>query len=558
MTPILRLSSTAFTHLEASESALKGIDISVQAGEQVLLLGRTGAGKSTFGQVATGLAPEFIRGRLEGRIELDGEDFTGRPTRDRTHLVGIVFQDFEPQLFSSSVLLETAFYPESLGLPRDEIIRRVERWLERFGLAGFERRAPYELSGGQQQRLVLASVASGQTPLLILDEAGTDLDPAARARLYREAPLEGQARIVADCWVESPSAFDRVVIFDKGRIAAEGTPLKVLSDVELLRQSGLRPPHLIELFHRLGIEKATLDVGEAARRLKPLIGDKQPTVEPSAEAIGGISSSLEIEGLSFTYPGTGRALNGVSATAGEGEFIVLVGPNGGGKTTLLKLVRGLLKPGRGRVVWRGAEVTTDRLKRLAREIGYVFQNPDHQLFAETVLDEVSLGVRWTGCSEPEVKARTGEALQAVGLTGREQDDPFALTRGDRQKLAVATVLAQRPGLLLLDEPTTGLDWRELTGLLELCRRLVQRGHTILAATHNLDILCGYATRVWVVSDGSILFDGSPRSLFEHPELLDAAHLTEPEIVTLSKKLGLPTALTVDELSSWFVREKGRR
>ncbi len=547
MEPILKLSSTTFTHRRAAAPALRKIDLTVQAGESILLLGCTGAGKSTLGQVVTGLAPEFVRGGLEGRIELNGEDFTRRSSRDRTHLVGIVFQDFEPQLFSSSVLLEAAFYPESLGLPRDEIVRRVERWLGRFGLAGFERRAPYELSGGQQQRLVLASVASGQTPLMILDEAGTDLDPAARAELYQGDLMEEQARVVADCWAESPAAFDRVVVLDKGGIVAEGSPLDVLSDIGLLRKSGLRPPHLIELFDRLNLPDPTLDVDEAFNKLKSLVDRERLPEQSSVESYGSASSVLEIEGLSFSYPGGGCALAGVSADACEGEFIAVVGPNGGGKTTLLKLVRGLLKPSQGRVIWRGGEVQPRRLKRLAGEIGYVFQNPDHQLFAETVLDEVSMGVRWTGCSGSEVRSRTEEALHAVGLNGREEDDPFVLTRGDRQKLAVATVLALKPGLLLLDEPTTGLDYRELTGLLELCSQLVKQGHTILAATHNLDVLCRYASRVWVVNEGRIIFNCSPRALFEHPELINTAHLTEPEIVTLSKRLGLPTALTVDEL-----------
>lgn len=546
MTDILNLQNLSFTYKGAGQSSLKGIDLDIKPGESVLLLGQTGAGKSTLGTVTVGLAPEFIPGELTGTIVLNGSDVTRVPVSARSQHVGIVFQDFEPQLFSSNVLLETAFYPESLGLSREEISARVKRWLSHFGLTGLERRAPYELSGGQKQRLALSAVSCGETPLVILDEAGSDLDPAGRAVLYRGSWMENQARIVCDCWAEEPEAFDRIVLIDSGLIIADGTPAEVLTDVDMLKTAGVSPPPVVELFQALNLPDPPLDPVEAAQRIRQHFGGSFIPHDVLRDNDNN-PELLEIDNVSYRYDRSRPVLEGYSGSVRQGDFIALVGPNGGGKTTLLKLIRGLLKPDRGRIVWRDQEVKAAKLKRLAGEIGYVFQNPDHQLFAETVLDEVSLGVRWLGFDSKEVGERADQALRTVGLDGRENEDPFVLARGDRQKLAVATMLAQKPDLMLFDEPTTGLDAREFNGLMNLCVKLVEGGHTIIAATHNIEVLCNYATRVWVLIEGELVFDGLPHRLFERPDLVSEAKLIEPDVVRISRDLGLPISLTVKGL-----------
>jgi cobalt transport protein ATP-binding subunit len=245
------------------------------------------------------------------------------------------------------------------------------------------------------------------------------------------------------------------------------------------------------------------------------------------------------------YAGGTLALTGIDLTVREGEFVALTGPNGSGKTTLAQHLNGLLRPTKGRVrvageVTAGVSVTT-----LARTVGYVFQNPDHQLFAETIADEVAFGPRNLGVAANEVRERVEEALAAVGLAGREGEDPFSLTKGERQRVAVASVLATRPRALILDEPTTGLDARERRSLMTLVRQLNEAGHTILCITHHLEIVAEYAHRMVVVRQGRLFLDGMTREILTREPDLAEAGLRPPDLVRLGSRLGFPF-LTVEE------------
>lgn len=537
-----------FTYRGGSEPAIRQLNLSLEDGQTTVLMGRGGAGKSTFCYTLNGLVPRFHRGDFQGRVLVYGTDVARQRVHENSRLVGLVFQDFESQLFSTNVELEVAFGLENHGLQRDRIRRRVDRYLEVVALTALRHRQPANLSGGQKQRLAIASVLAMEARLVCMDEPSTDLDPQGRdevlgltARLARA----GRTLVLVDHEAETALLGDRVLVMDGGRVVLDGPPSEVLTRVEALRAAGVRPPAVAELFHALGRSPIPVTVEGALEALKapprPLNG-----AAPSKPAAGNILDAREV---SYRYPeADAAAVSSVDFTLGEGEFVALLGANGSGKTTLAKLLNGLLHPSNGEI--RLGERNLGQLRRseLAREVGYVFQNPDHQIFAATVREEVGFGPKNFGLQGSELGERVAEALQATGLEGYGERDPFALTKGERQQVAVASVLATRPRILILDEPTTGLDWPQQQAMMALLQRLNERGHTVVIITHSMRLAAEYARRVAVMEGGQLIADGHPRRVFFDSQVLQRAALRAPQIVSLSAALGLP-ALTVEELAS---------
>jgi energy-coupling factor transport system ATP-binding protein len=383
-----------------------------------------------------------------------------------------------------------------------------------------------------------------------MDEPTTDLDPAGRAEVFalarRLLDQRGAAVLVAEQETEAALHADRVLLLDHGRIAAAGRPEEVLTRPDLLEAAGVAAPAIVRLLARLG-EPPCLDVETAATRLR----DRGYQIdEASAQDHGSTLREdgpplFEIDRLEHAYPNGTLALAGVNLTIRVGEFVALVGANGSGKTTLARHLNGLLRPTGGVVRVAGAATAGMSVTSLARTVGYVFQNPDHQLFAETVAEEVAFGPRNQGVSPEAIRVRVEEALAAVGLQGREGEDPFSLTKGDRQRVAVASVLATRPHALILDEPTTGLDHQERRSLMEQVRGLNQTGHTVVCITHDLEIVAEYAHRVVVLNQGKIVRNGSTREVLSSEAVLEASGLRAPDLVRLGMRLGFPF-LTVEE------------
>jgi energy-coupling factor transporter ATP-binding protein EcfA2 len=558
--PIIKISDLHFRYKRAVRPVFAGLDLTVRAGERLTILGPSEAGKSTLGLCLQGLIPRLIKGEWQGRVAVAGADTRKARPRELADRVGLLFQDFEAQLVCTRVDQEVAFGPENLDLPREELRRRVAQCLGLVGLAGLEGRDPLTLSGGQRQLLALAAVLALAPRLLVLDEPTSDLDPlrveellATLDRLVREQDLTlvllGQdLRLARNC--------SRLILLDQGGILTDGAPEKVLRQVELFRQLGLQVPELPELFHDLGQTELPLSLKEAeaqARRLGWRAGSEAggtPALRPQASICRDTACHAPIEGgqrrpphqneilalrrVSFAYAGAAPVLSDFSLSFREGELTAILGPNGSGKTTLLKLLRGLLRPQAGEV-WRAAGV----------QAGFVFQNPDYQIFAEEVGEEVALGPRQLGLAPGEVKRRVEEALTKVHLLDRAQEDPFSLTKGQRQCLAVAGVLALAPQVIILDEPTTGLDFKEQQDLLDLVAELHAQGCTIIMVTHSMWAAATYARRLVVLQDGRALLDGPTREVLAQEEILAEARLKPPAVVQLSRRLGF-LALTPQE------------
>ncbi|MDO9531802.1 MAG: energy-coupling factor transporter ATPase [Deltaproteobacteria bacterium] len=553
--PIIKITDLYFRYKKAPRPVFDGLNLSVRPGERVCVLGPSEAGKSTLALTLQGLIPRLIKGEFRGRIEVDGVDTATCRPRQLAGRVGILLQDFEAQLFSTRVDQEVAFGPENLGLPREELRRRVRECLALVGLEGLDDRDPASLSGGQRQLLALAAVLSLAPKLLVLDEPTTDLDPVrveellatldrlSRTRDFTLVFLGEDLRLARFC--------SRIVLLARGKILADGPPEVILREVERLRGLGLNPPELPALFHDLGQATLPLYLEEAVDQARGL-GWDQPIIAATDQASepGGRGRPphqgeiLALRRVSFAYPEGPPVVQDFSLAFRERELTAILGPNGSGKTTVLKLLRGLLTPQYGEVWQQPYEKT---------RVGYVFQNPDYQLFAEEVWEEVAFGVRLLGLSPPEVERRVTTALTRVHLLDLARDDPFSLTKGQRQRLAVAGVLALAPQVIILDEPTTGLDHREQQDLLGLARELHAQGHTVIMVTHSMWAAATYARRLVVLLDGKVLLDGPAREVLAQRELLARARLVPPAVVQLSRALGF-MALTPAE----FCRRVGGR
>ena len=544
MAEAIRLSDLHFTYRNSEAPALAGVDLAVASSEFIVVVGPSGAGKSTLCYTLNGLVPQFHRGDLRGQVTILGSLASGQKVNALAGQVGLVFQDFESQLFSTNVELEVAFAPENFGVDRAEMERRVRECLATVGLTGLERREPATLSGGQKQRLAIASVLSLEPKVVVMDEPTTDLDPLGKEGVFtvsRRLRERGLTLIIAEHETEEAAVADRVVVLHQGRILAQGAPRDVLTRADWLEELGVQPLGAAQLTARLGLPPA-LTVAEAAESLAAAgyrvdLGVLALLEAEDLTRQGQNKPVIQVRDLEHRYPNGVVALQGASLTIHRGEFVAVVGQNGSGKTTLVKHLNGLLMPTRGEVRVLGIPTAGQTVLQLGRTVGYVFQNPDHQIFAETVAEEVAFGPRNHGVPPGEVEVRVEEALAAVGLQGREAEDPFALTKGERQRVAVASILATRPQVIILDEPTTGLDYMEQRRMMELVRHLNEMGHTIICVTHTMWVVAEYAHRTVVVKEGRIWMDGPTRSVMAREAELIAASLKPPQVVRISNRLG---------------------
>jgi energy-coupling factor transport system ATP-binding protein len=556
--PAVSIKDLAYTYRGQKKPALDGLNLDVAEGEFVVVMGHSGAGKSTLCTSLNGLIPHFFRGRMQGEVRIEGRSTREGKVGEFAKDVGLVFQDFEAQLFSTNVALEVAFGPENFQVEREEMVRRVESVLSQVRLEGFEDRQPATLSGGQKQRLAIASVLAMEPRILCLDEPTTDLDPVGKLGIFEIAEdlknRDDVTLIVVEHETEETLDADRIVVLRDGRIAADQPAREVLREVELLEESSVMPLGIARFFREKGVgnEQLPLTPEEGIKefeargwRVSPERHRELVEADEGREASYG-EPLIEVEGLSHRYPNGVVALEGVDLEVRRGEFLAVLGQNGSGKTTLVKHFNGLLEPTEGSVRVDGEETAKQGIQVLGQRVGYVFQNPDHQIFSDTVFDEVSFGPKVRVLREDEVRERVEEALAAVGLGGRGDEDPFGLTKGERQRVAVASVLAVRPEVLILDEPTTGLDYAEQRSMMDLVRRLNEAGSTIIAVTHTMWVVAEYAHRAAVMKDGRMALSGTVREVFVRDEELRDAYLRPPHIVSLGNSLG-HTVLSVEEL-----------
>ncbi|PSQ59936.1 ABC transporter [Halobacteriales archaeon SW_7_71_33] len=571
---------------ERGGAVLRGVDLSLPAGSFTVVMGASGGGKSTLLRTFNGIVPDFLNGSFAGSVEVFDRSVPDSRVPEMADAVGMVLQDYESQLFGTSVGAELAFGPENLAVDPADIDERIGDSLSLSGLDDLDRsRPPSALSGGQKQRLVVAGVLANRPDLLVLDEPTSDLDPLGTREVLSvvrdladgtdAARWSGPDTIVTVTHdVEAALLADRAVLLRGGQVYRAGPLREVFTDVEALRSARVGVPPVVEAFDRLGWERERLPVTvddaadavvEADLAWRPPATDSRGEADddslPGVPAGTGTDAGdplFELEGVVHEYETdrrTVRAVDGVDLTVREGEAVAVVGHNGSGKTTLAKHLNGLLAPDEGTALWRGRPVDDRSMAEIGRSVGFVFQNPDHQLFAETVAEEVRFGPENFGLAGDELDRRVAEAVETVGLDGQEDADPFAMSKGQRQRVALASVLATDPDAIVFDEPTTGLDAAQRDRFMDLVARLNREdGVTVVMVTHDMGTVARYAPRTVVMSDGRKVADRPTRRLFADETALSEWRLRPPQAVALSNRLAetvgpadaLP-ALSVDEL-----------
>lgn len=546
----------SFTYPEQATAALNEINFTQRSGELYYLMGRTGAGKSTLCLCLNGVIPRLQQGTYRGRVQAAGLAVASLPVAHTAQHVGVVFQDFESQLFCSDVEREVAFALENRGVPREQMHQAVQRWLDVAGLSHLRLRDPTTLSGGEKQRLALAAVMAAEPQIAVLDEPTTDLDPQGAAEVtkaFQRLHQQGRTLLIVDHSSPRAVAADGLLVLDGGRLVYRGKPEEVLSEPQQAEHWGLQCLPPAQICAWLGVEARPVTVTQAAKALRGagvnLDEQKwQALQQKEAERVGKYGEILvEVQNLHFNYDGV-TALNGVSLQVRCGEFVIVLGSNGSGKTTLCKHLNGLLKSQTGQVIISGQSTARQDTAELAATVGYLFQNPDHQLFADTVYAEVAFGPRNMGIEGEELERRARHALELTELEGYEQADPFALTKGERQRVALASVLALSPQVIVFDEPTTGLDIPQQRAMFDLLARLNNEGHTIIMVTHHAEGAIAYAHRAVLMADGQLVADGPVREIFLDADLCAQAHQSLPASVQLSQQLFGVTLLSPGEFA----------
>ena len=558
----IELNNISYSYPNSVEPSLRNVSLIVEKGKFIVLMGSTGAGKTTLSLCLNGLIPQLLEGKLTGQVSVAGKDVGKTAVQSLSKVLGLVLQDPETQIIGRTVEEDTAFGPRNFLVPLDEIKQRVNKTLEKVRLKGYNQRLTEELSGGEKQRLAIAGVLVMEPEILVLDEPTSELDPIGRSKIYETLDDLRRKKDLTILLVEHSSEelihkADEVVVLNQGEVAWRGVPTELFRNIPLLRQWGIKPLPVSQIgwyFYEKGwisFDEIPLDIPSAEgliRALLPIYGHWQGHAQGQGQGqrkdrllkqephLSEKVIAVQVSNLIYQYNSGQPALRGINLTIEAGEFVALIGQNGAGKTTLAKHFNGLLKPTSGEVIVEGMNTLQYDTPDLSKTIGYVFQNPDHQIFSATVEKELEFGLKNASFKGKEIKERVDQVLQYTGLERYRSVHPFSLGKGERQMIAVASILVLKPKLLIIDEPTTGSDWAGVQTLMAMIRKLYTAGTTIIMISHDMDLVAQYAKRVIVLKDGGILLDGTPQDVFSNEQILLDSALIPPQLCRLSSQL----------------------
>lgn len=568
--------------------AIDEINLDIEEGQFIAILGHNGSGKSTLAKHMNAILVP-----TGGTMWVDGKD-TGSEENiwDVRQSAGIVFQNPDNQIIGTVVEEDVGFGPENLGVPTEEIWKRVEESLSAVGMIEYRHHSPNKLSGGQKQRVAIAGVVAMRPKCIVLDEPTAMLDPNGRKEVLRTVEelrrREKVTVILITHYMEEVVGADRVIVMDKGHVVMDGTTKEVFSQVETLKKYRLDVPQVTLLAHEL--KKKGYDIPDAVLTTEELVealakcevtlnieqegnaaangnmaGNSEHALEPQSGAFAeGTDVSkeplLKVDHVNYIYsPGNAyekHALKDVSLDIYQGQFVGIIGHTGSGKSTLIQHLNGLIKATEGAIYYQGENIYGEKynLRQLRNQVGLVFQYPEHQLFEIDVLTDVCFGPKNQGLSAEECKERAIEALQLVGLPEKYYErSPFDLSGGQKRRVAIAGVLAMKPKVLVLDEPTAGLDPKGRDEILDQIAHLQKEGNlTVILVSHSMEDIAKYVDRIVVMNKGSKMYDDVPKNVFAHYKELEEVGLAAPQVTYMMHALaekGLPVntqATTISE------------
>ena len=550
-TPIISFKNFSFQYRAQKKPTLQDINLDIYPGERVLIAGPSGSGKSTLAACINGLNPFSNPGECSGTLMVDGVDAPHSSIFDLAAHVGTVLQDPDGQFIGLTVGEDIAFSLENNCTPQPEMKEIVQHAAELVGIENHLGFAPHELSGGQKQRVSLAGVMVDDVKILLFDEPLANLDPATGKQAIELIDTIQQKTDTTVLIIEHRLEdvlwrnVDRIVLVNEGRILADMRPDDLLSG-SLLAENGIREPLYLTAMRYAGIavtpekhpahiDSVVLDKADTARLHSWFQAEPLPAPKPAPEPL------LEVRDLCFGYNKGQHTLQNVSFSIGKGEMVSIVGRNGAGKSTLSKLICGFETQDSGEIYLNGKDLKDENIRRRAKHIGYVMQNPNQMISKTMIYDEVAMALQGSGLTEEQIQEKVEDTLKVCGLYPFRNWPVSALSFGQKKRVTIASVLVQDPELILLDEPTAGQDFRHYTDIMEFLQGLNTRGVTVVMITHDMHLMLEYTPRALVFCDGQLIADRSASAVLCDPELIERAALKETSLYTLANRCGIAPA-----------------
>ncbi|MCW8327639.1 DUF3744 domain-containing protein [Photobacterium sp. SDRW27] len=561
----IEFSNFSFKYWALEKPTLKNINLKIEKGEKVVIVGPSGSGKSTLGQCLNGLIPFAVKGDITGKLSINGHDTNNMDLHQCTNMVGTVLQDTDGQFVGLSIGEDIAFALENQMVEQGKMHDIVKKTAEMVDLEEMLHLSPFDLSGGQKQRVSLAGVMVDDVDILLFDEPLASLDPQTGKatieiidQLHRDS---SKTVIIIEHRLEDVlhRHVDRVILMERGEIVANMTPDQLLAS-PLLSQHGIREPLYLSALKAAGCEvseadkpayMSTLNLDSYKPQLLEWYQQGETTTKPEAG-----QPLLSVNNLSYSYDDQRKTLDDVSFTINKGEFVSILGKNGSGKSTITRLIMGVLEPDNGTIEFNGQDLAECTIFERSQNIGIVLQNPNHMISHHMIFDEVASGLRNRGVAEPDVEKKVLEILELCGL-GKYRHWPIeALSYGQKKRVTIATILVLEPELLILDEPTAGQDYHHYTAMMAFIRELNQKlGITILIISHDMHLVLEYTDRAIVIADSKLLADQQVNAIFSQPQLLEQANLTVTSLYTLAKELGIER---IDNFIRCFIDHEANR
>ncbi|EOV0105263.1 ABC transporter ATP-binding protein [Vibrio vulnificus] len=544
----IEFSNFSFRYESLDKPTLRNINLRIEKGEKIVIVGPSGSGKSTLGQCLNGLIPHAIKGEVSGSLTINGQETATFAMHQFTEQVGTVLQDTDSQFVGLSIGEDIAFALENQLTANIEMYSLVKATAKMVDLEQMLQRSPHDLSGGQKQRVSLAGILVDDVDILLFDEPLAALDPKTGKRtieiideLHRKT---GKTVVIIEHRLEDVlhRHVDRIILMDGGEIMADTTPDELLAS-PLLAQYGIREPLYLTALKSAGCHLALDDHPSSLSEL-PLANYQHAMADWFHQANttnNHIRSEtlLDVRNLTYSYDGEKNALEGVSFNVQRGEFVSILGKNGSGKSTITKLIMGVIEPDDGAMYLNRQDLSELTIFERSQKVGVVMQNPNHMISHHMIFDEVAFGLRNRGWDEQQVNDKVLEVLELCGLSKYRHWPIEALSYGQKKRVTIASILALEPELLILDEPTAGQDYRNYTSMLSFIEKLNRElGITVVIISHDMHLVLEYTTRSIVIADSQLVADAPMTDVFSNPALLDRANLTTTSLYELATRLNI--------------------